>query len=50
MCWQCEHKFLRQKKAKRKSTMKVFINNSARFCFQGKKTYYPQTLTEECKY
>ena len=42
--------FLRQKNAKRKSTMYVFINNNARFCCQSKKKYYPQTLLEECKY
>ena len=50
MWWQCEYKFLKQKNAKRKSTMYVFINNNARFCCQSKKKYYPQTLLEECKY
>ena len=30
--------------------MKVFINNNARFCYQSKMKYYPQTFLEECKY
>ena len=30
--------------------MQVFVNNKARFCYQSKKEYYPQTLLEECKY
>ena len=28
----------------------MFINNNARFCYQSKKKYYPQTPLEECKY
>ena len=31
------YKFLSLKNAKRKSTMQVFINNNARFCYQSKK-------------
>ena len=30
--------------------MQVFINNNARFCYQSKKKYCPQTLLEEYKY
>ena len=29
--------------------MQVFINNNARFCYQSKEKYCPQTLLEECK-
>ena len=39
-----------KKNAKRKSTMQLFINNNARFCYQSKEKVYPQTLLEECKY
>ena len=28
----------------------ININNNARFCYQRKKKYYPQTLLKECKY
>ena len=35
-CWQCYNKFARQKNAKRKSTMQVFINDNTRFCCQNK--------------
>ena len=42
--------FQSKKNAKRKSTMQVFTDNNARFCYQRKKKYYPQTLLEECKY
>ena len=30
--------------------MNVFINNNARFCYQSKEKYYPQTSLEESKY
>ena len=33
-------KFSSQKNAKRKSTMQVFINNNARFCYQSKKKVF----------
>ena len=42
--------FHSKKNAKRKRTIPVFINNNARFCYQSKKKYYPQSLLEECKY
>ena len=42
--------FQEENATKRKSTMQMFINNNARFCYQSKKKYYPQTPLEECKY
>ena len=34
--WQYNYKFSEQKNTKRKSTMGVFTNNNARFCYQSK--------------
>ena len=39
--------FQETKNAKRKRFMQVFVNNNARFCYKGKKKYYPQTLLEK---
>ena len=47
---QHDYKISEQKDAKRKSTMQVFINNNATFCYPRKKKYYSQTLLEELKY
>ena len=33
LCRQNDYKFSKQKNAKRKSTMQMFINNNARFCY-----------------
>ena len=42
--------FHNKKNAKRKSKMKMFINNNDRFSYKANKKYYPQILLEECKY
>ena len=38
------------KQCQKNSTTQLFINNNARFCYQSKEKYCPQTLMEECKY
>ena len=45
----CLQIFKVEKCLKKKHHASVY-NNNARFCYQSKEKYYPQTLLEECKY
>ena len=38
------------KKVPKKCIIKMFVINNVTFCYKASNKYYPQTLSEECKY
>ena len=34
----------------KKCIIKMFVINNVTFCYKASNKYYPQTLSEECKY